>query len=120
MTSGPNNSWGICGHGGAVEQLQRSIVQDRISHALLLAGPALSLPSILVIRSVVGNAKTAVFVALTIVMATIAGMGFGALYPEKTVIPTLGPVAVATVDGNEVSQVPIVAPSNSVVEKSEQ
>lgn len=47
--------------------------------ALLLAGPALSLPSILVIRSVIGNVKTAVFVALVVVMATGAGVGFGAL-----------------------------------------
>ncbi|MHC4445547.1 MAG: permease [Planctomycetota bacterium] len=47
--------------------------------ALLLAGPALSLPSLLVIRSVVGNVKTLVFTLLTIVMATIAGMTFGAL-----------------------------------------
>jgi len=45
--------------------------------ALLLAGPALSLPSLLVIRSVIGNAKTLVFTALTIVMATVAGMVYG-------------------------------------------
>ncbi len=47
--------------------------------ALLLAGPALSLPSILVIRGVIGNVKTAVFVTLVVVMATVAGIGFGAL-----------------------------------------
>lgn len=47
--------------------------------ALLLAGPALSLPSLLVIRSVIGNKKTAVFTILVVVMATIAGMGYGAL-----------------------------------------
>ena len=46
--------------------------------ALLLAGPALSLPSLLVIRSVVGNRKTAVFTVLVIVMATIVGLGYGA------------------------------------------
>jgi uncharacterized membrane protein YraQ (UPF0718 family) len=45
--------------------------------ALLLAGPALSLPSLLVIRSVVGNTKTAVFTALVVVMATIVGMIYG-------------------------------------------
>jgi uncharacterized membrane protein YraQ (UPF0718 family) len=45
--------------------------------ALLLAGPALSLPSLLVIRSVVGNKKTAVFTALVVVMATIVGMIYG-------------------------------------------
>ena len=45
--------------------------------ALLLAGPALSLPNMLVIRSVLGTQKTAVFVSLVIVMATISGMIFG-------------------------------------------
>ncbi|MBN1379398.1 MAG: permease [Gammaproteobacteria bacterium] len=48
--------------------------------ALLLAGPALSLPNMLVIRSVIGTKKTAVFVALVIVMATISGMLFGAFF----------------------------------------
>jgi hypothetical protein len=47
--------------------------------ALLLAGPALSLPSLLVIRSVIGLKKTAVFSVLVIVMATIAGITYGAL-----------------------------------------
>jgi len=45
--------------------------------ALLLAGPALSLPNMLVIRSVMGTRKTVVFVSLVIVMATISGMIFG-------------------------------------------
>ena len=45
--------------------------------ALLLAGPALSLPNMLVIRSVMGTKKTAVFVCLVIVMATISGIIFG-------------------------------------------
>jgi len=48
--------------------------------ALLLAGPALSLPSILVIRKVMGNAKTVVFVLLVVAMSTIVGMLFGALF----------------------------------------
>jgi len=48
--------------------------------ALLLAGPALSLPSILVIRKIMGNAKAAVFVLLVIVMSTIVGMFFGAFW----------------------------------------
>ncbi len=48
--------------------------------ALLLAGPALSLPSMLVIRTVLGTKKTAVFVSLVIVMATISGVVFGALF----------------------------------------
>jgi uncharacterized membrane protein YraQ (UPF0718 family) len=45
--------------------------------ALLLAGPALSLPNMLVIRSVMGTRKTAVFVLLVIVMATVSGIVFG-------------------------------------------
>jgi uncharacterized membrane protein YraQ (UPF0718 family) len=49
--------------------------------ALLLAGPALSLPSMLVIRSVLGTQKTVVYVSLVIVMATISGMIFGMLFP---------------------------------------
>ncbi len=68
-----------------LEALMRNGMQNGPALALLLAGPALSLPSILVIRGVVGNAKTAVFVALVIVMATAAGMGFGALYPDASV-----------------------------------
>lgn len=45
--------------------------------ALLLAGPALSLPNMLVIRSVLGTKKTLAFVGLVVVMATISGMIFG-------------------------------------------
>lgn len=45
--------------------------------ALLLAGPALSLPNMLVIRSVMGTQKTVVFVSLVIVMATVSGIIFG-------------------------------------------
>lgn len=48
--------------------------------ALLLAGPALSLPSMLVIRSVIGTQKTVVYVSLVVVMATISGMIFGTFY----------------------------------------
>jgi uncharacterized membrane protein YraQ (UPF0718 family) len=48
--------------------------------ALLLAGPALSLPNMLVIRSVMGTKKTIVFVALVVVMATTTGMVFGAIW----------------------------------------
>jgi len=47
--------------------------------ALLLSGPALSLPSMLVIRSVLGTGKTVVFVGLVIVLSTIAGLIFGAI-----------------------------------------
>jgi hypothetical protein len=48
--------------------------------ALLLAGPALSLPNMLVIRSVLGTKKTAVFVFLVIIMATLSGVLFGSFY----------------------------------------
>jgi uncharacterized membrane protein YraQ (UPF0718 family) len=48
--------------------------------ALLLAGPALSLPNMLVIHSVLGTKKTAAFVSLVVVMATISGMLFGAMF----------------------------------------
>jgi len=48
--------------------------------ALLLAGPALSLPNMLVIRSVMGTKKTVVFVALVVVMATLTGMTYGAFF----------------------------------------
>ncbi len=47
--------------------------------ALLLAGPALSLPNMLVIRSVLGTKKTAVFVILVVFMATIAGLIYGSI-----------------------------------------
>jgi len=45
--------------------------------ALLLAGPALSLPNMLVIRSVLGTKKTVVYILLVVVMATVSGMMFG-------------------------------------------
>ena len=48
--------------------------------ALLLAGPALSLPNILVIRKVMGNAKTFVFVLLVVILSTIAGLIFGTIF----------------------------------------
>ncbi len=48
--------------------------------ALLLAGPALSLPNMLVIRSVMGTKKTIVFVSLVVIMATISGMIYGAIF----------------------------------------
>lgn len=47
--------------------------------ALLLAGPALSLPSILVIRSVIGTRKTMTFILLVSVMATITGLIYGGM-----------------------------------------
>lgn len=48
--------------------------------ALLLAGPALSLPNMLIIGSVLGVKKTIVFVSIIIVVSTIAGFVFGNLY----------------------------------------
>ncbi len=45
--------------------------------ALLLAGPALSLPSMLVLRSIMGTKKTVIYVSLVVVLSTIAGMIFG-------------------------------------------
>lgn len=47
--------------------------------ALLLAGPAVSLPSVLVIRSVIGTRKTLTFIVLVCVMATLTGIIYGRL-----------------------------------------
>ena len=47
--------------------------------ALLLAGPALSLPNMLVINSILGPKKTLTFIALVVVMSTISGLIFGAI-----------------------------------------
>jgi hypothetical protein len=46
---------------------------------LLLAGPALSLPNMLVIGSYLGARKTGVYVVLVVVMATLTGWLYGAL-----------------------------------------
>lgn len=48
--------------------------------ALLLAGPALSLPNMLVIRGVLGTKKTVVFVSLVVIMATITGIIYGTVF----------------------------------------
>jgi len=48
--------------------------------ALLLAGPSLSLPNMLVIRGIIGNQKTAVYVSLVVAMATISGLIYGAFF----------------------------------------
>lgn len=47
--------------------------------ALLLAGPALSLPNMLVINSILGPKKTLTFVGLVVIMAALTGIGFGAI-----------------------------------------
>jgi uncharacterized membrane protein YraQ (UPF0718 family) len=48
--------------------------------ALLLAGPALSLPNMIVIRSVMGTKKTLVFVGLVVLLATLSGVLYGAMF----------------------------------------
>jgi hypothetical protein len=48
--------------------------------ALLLAGPAVSLPNMLVIRSVIGTGKTLAYVSLVVVMAATTGMIYGAIF----------------------------------------
>jgi uncharacterized membrane protein YraQ (UPF0718 family) len=48
--------------------------------ALLLAGPAVSLPNMLVIRSVIGTQKTFVFVLLVVFLATMTGLIYGAFF----------------------------------------
>jgi uncharacterized protein len=48
--------------------------------ALLLAGPALSLPNMLVIRSVMGTKKTLVFVSIVIIMSSVSGFIFGMMF----------------------------------------
>ena len=60
-----------------VEMLSRLGMGKGPSLALLLAGPALSLPSILVIWKVMGGRKTLVFCTLTVVASTLVGYLFG-------------------------------------------
>jgi uncharacterized membrane protein YraQ (UPF0718 family) len=48
--------------------------------ALLLAGPALSLPNMLVIASVIGWRKTVAFVSLVVVMSTVSGLLYGQFF----------------------------------------
>lgn len=47
--------------------------------ALLLAGPSLSLPSMLAIRKVLGNKQTIVYISLVIIFSTIIGLIFGSI-----------------------------------------
>jgi hypothetical protein len=62
-----------------VQGLMGSGMGEGPALALLLAGPALSLPSMLVIRQVLGTRKTAVYVLLVVVMASLTGWLFGNL-----------------------------------------
>jgi uncharacterized membrane protein YraQ (UPF0718 family) len=48
--------------------------------ALLLAGPAISLPNMLVIRGVIGTQKTMVYVSLVVIMATVSGLVYGTFF----------------------------------------
>ena len=48
--------------------------------SLLLAGPAVSLPSMLMLRGVLGTKKTVVYVTLVVVLATVTGMAYGAIF----------------------------------------
>ena len=47
---------------------------------VLLAGPALSLPSMIVINSVIGPRKTATYVGLVVVLSTLVGWIYGMLF----------------------------------------
>lgn len=55
--------------------------------ALLLAGPALSLPSMLVLHSIMGFKKTFAYCSLVVVMSTIAGILFGAIGGPHQLLP---------------------------------
>jgi hypothetical protein len=48
--------------------------------ALLLAGPALSLPSMIIIREIMGTKKTGAFILLVVIMATVTGKLFGVFF----------------------------------------
>lgn len=48
--------------------------------ALLLAGPALSLPSMLVLKSIMGPGKTAVYIGLVVAMSTLSGLVYGSWF----------------------------------------
>jgi uncharacterized membrane protein YraQ (UPF0718 family) len=62
------------------EALRKLGMHDGPLMALLLAGPALSLPSMLVLRSIMGLKKTVVFTLLVIAMGTVTGMLYGAMF----------------------------------------
>ncbi len=66
-----------------LEGLMRSGMGKGPALALLLAGPALSLPNMLVIRSVLGTRKTGAFIVLVVLLSTVAGLIYGAVLPES-------------------------------------
>jgi hypothetical protein len=47
--------------------------------ALLLSGPALSLPNLLAIRSIMGTKRTVTYAGLVVIMATVSGLVFGSI-----------------------------------------
>jgi uncharacterized protein len=49
--------------------------------ALLLAGPSLSLPNMIVIRNVMGTQKTLVYISIVVVLSTVAGLLYGTFFP---------------------------------------
>ena len=63
-----------------VQALMTKGMADGPALALLLSGPSLSLPSMLVIRKILGTKKTLVYVMLVILFSTIAGLIFGNLF----------------------------------------
>jgi len=63
-----------------VEMLTRLGMGKGPALSLLLAGPALSLPSVLVIQKIIGARKTIVFCLLTVVLSTVVGVIFGSLH----------------------------------------
>jgi len=54
--------------------------------SLLLAGPTISLPSILVLIRIMGSKKTAVYVALVVLFSTMAGLIFGNVFPALGIL----------------------------------
>lgn len=63
-----------------IEGLMHSGMGKGPALALLLAGPAISLPNMLVIHSVLGTRKTAVFIMLVVSMASLSGLIYGELF----------------------------------------
>jgi len=60
-----------------IQALMRMGMDQGPALALLLAGPALSLPNMIVIGRVMGWKKTAVFVSIIVIVSTCAGLGYG-------------------------------------------
>lgn len=63
-----------------VQGLQASGMGDGPALALLLAGPSLSLPNLLVIRKVLGTKKTLIYLSLVILLSTGAGLLYGSFF----------------------------------------